>query len=92
MESQNIFLNKGYLPCINLSIFNSVEKRQEIKQAFNESFTLYESLFELVEDEGHFLTADSLRHPIIFYLGHTAAFYINKLISARVLKNKDRID
>jgi hypothetical protein len=36
--------------------------------------------------------ADPLRHPLIFYLGHTAAFYINKLVSARVLKNKERVD
>jgi hypothetical protein len=45
-----------------------------------------------VSDEAHFLRADTLRHPLIFYHGHTAAFYINKLISARVLKNTDRID
>jgi len=29
---------------------------------------------------------------LIFYLGHTAAFYMNKLISARQLRNSDRID
>jgi len=45
-----------------------------------------------VKDEGHFVTADPLRHPLIFYLGHTAAFYINKLISARILRNSDRVD
>jgi len=38
------------------------------------------------------MVADPLRHPIIFYFGHTAAFYMNKLVSARVLKNKDRVD
>ena len=38
------------------------------------------------------MTSDPLRHPMIFYLGHTAAFYMNKLISARLLKNTDRID
>jgi len=81
MESQNIFMNKGYLPCLNLYVYNAAEKKQEIKQAFNEMYTIYESLFDCVEDEGHFLRADPLRHPIIFYLGHTAAFYMNKLIS-----------
>jgi hypothetical protein len=35
---------------------------------------------------------DPLRHPLIFYLGHTAAFYMNKLISSRILKTSERID
>ena len=85
-------MNKGVLPCLNLYVFNAQEKKQEIKNAYIESCNIYESLFDLVEDEGHFIRADPLRHPIIFYFGHTAAFYINKLISARILKNKDRID
>jgi hypothetical protein len=57
-------------------------------------FCLYSTrlLFDLVSDEGHFMRADPLRHQLIFYHGHTAAFYMNKLISARVLKNTDRID
>jgi hypothetical protein len=38
------------------------------------------------------MRADPLRHPLIFYFGHTAAFYINKFVSARTLKNKERID
>ena len=38
------------------------------------------------------MRADPLRHPLIFYLGHTAAFYINKMISARVIKNTERVD
>ena len=46
----------------------------------------------MVDNEGHYMRADPLRHPLIFYLGHTAAFYINKLISSRILKNSDRID
>ena len=80
------------LPTIELLVTNAQEKRAEIKKAFNESFDLYEHLFNLVSDEGHFMRADPLRHPLIFYHGHTAAFYMNKLISARVLKNSDRID
>lgn len=80
------------LPSIDLIVTNAAEKRAEVKRAFNESFDLYEELFDLVEDQGHFERADPLRHPLIFYHGHTAAFYINKLISARVLKNTDRVD
>ena len=80
------------LPTIELLVTNAQEKRAEIKKAFNESFDLYEHLFNLVSDEAHFMRADPLRHPLIFYHGHTAAFYINKLISARVLKNSDRVN
>jgi hypothetical protein len=80
------------LPTIDLIVTDAAEKRSEIKKAFNESFDIYEHLFNLVSDEGHFMRADPLRHPLIFYHGHTAAFYMNKLISARVLKNSDRID
>ena len=70
----------------------SAQDSNNFEKAFNESFDLYEHLFDLVSDEGHFMRADPLRHPLIFYHGHTAAFYMNKLISARVLKNTDRID
>ena len=80
------------LPSIDLIVTNAEEKRREIKKAFNESYELYEHMFDLIEDEGHFVRADPLRHPLIFYHGHTAAFYMNKLISSRVLKNSDRID
>ena len=80
------------MPTIEVLVSNAAEKRAEIKRAFNESFDVYEHLFNIVSDEGHFMRADPLRHPLIFYHGHTAAFYMNKLISARVLKNSDRID
>jgi hypothetical protein len=71
------------LPSISVIFEDAKEKRAEIYKAFNESFDLYDHLFDLVDDEGHFMRADPLRHPLIFYLGHTAAFYMNKLISAR---------
>ena len=34
------------------------------------------------------MRADPLRHPLIFYYGHTAVFYINKLILSGVLKER----
>merc|ERR1711957_510919 len=56
------------------------EKRQEIIDLFNSTFSLYEELFSLITDEGYYLQAENLRHPLIFYFGHTATFIINKLI------------
>ncbi len=31
---------------------------------------------------------DALRHPLIFYYGHTAVLYINKLVTAQVLTDR----
>ena len=46
---------------------------------FKNSWDLYESLFSSIKsDETFYLAPDPLRNPLIFYLGHTAAFYINK--------------
>ncbi|RWX55763.1 5-histidylcysteine sulfoxide synthase [Photobacterium chitinilyticum] len=55
-------------------------KRQELKEAFNHTWALYESLFELINNEtAYFSKPEPLRHPLIFYFGHTAVFYVNKL-------------
>ncbi|UXI04437.1 5-histidylcysteine sulfoxide synthase [Photobacterium sp. TY1-4] len=55
-------------------------KRQELKDAFNQTWHLYESLFEVINNDAAFYSKpEPLRHPLIFYYGHTAVFYINKL-------------
>ncbi|UTV29724.1 5-histidylcysteine sulfoxide synthase [Photobacterium atrarenae] len=55
-------------------------KRQELKDAFNYTWRLYESLFEVINNEAaYYSKPEPLRHPLIFYYGHTAVFYINKL-------------
>ncbi|MGI9279476.1 MAG: 5-histidylcysteine sulfoxide synthase [Endozoicomonas sp.] len=67
------------------------EKRQELIQYFCETFDIYDRLFEtLTSDEAYYRKAISLRHPLIFYYGHTAAFFINKLIAARLIN--ERVD
>jgi len=70
---------------------NPEEKRKEIKAYFQMCYKRYESLFHLVSNEkAYFLKADPLRHPIIFYYGHTATFFINKFKLAKILD--ERID
>eukprot|EP00127_Corallochytrium_limacisporum_P005128 Clim_evm34s199 gene=Clim_evmTU34s199 len=55
--------------------------RDDIKRAFNTSFDLYEKLFEIMAtDDTFYIRPEPLRHPLIFYYGHTAVFYINKLV------------
>lgn len=75
----------------NISLYgDDIEvKRQEIKSYFNNTYDVYEKLFELlVSDEAFYQRADRLRHPIIFYFGHTATFFINKLIIAKVIDKR----
>ena len=70
---------------------NSELKRQEIKAYFQQCYKRYESLFDLIVDEkAYFQKADPLRHPIIFYYGHTATFFINKFKLAKIID--ERID
>jgi len=62
------------------------EKREEIRRYFHDTYDVYEKLFELLaDDEAYFRRADPLRHPLIFYLGHTACFFINKLVLAKLI-------
>ena len=64
-------------------------KRQEILDYFHDSFTLYESIFDcLASDEGFYTKANSLRHPLIFYYGHTSVFFINKLNVANLIDQR----
>ncbi|MDO6705914.1 5-histidylcysteine sulfoxide synthase [Photobacterium sp. 1_MG-2023] len=64
-------------------------KRQELKAAFNQTWALYESLFRLIRDEDAFYRkAEPLRHPLIFYFGHTAVFYINKLKLGKYIEQR----
>jgi len=72
-----------------LSGVDSEKKRREIKAYFQFCYRRYESLFNLVADEkAYFRKADPLRHPIIFYYGHTATFFINKLKLSSVIDTR----
>ena len=65
------------------------QKRQELLTYFQQTWTLYERLFDCLADEKAYYTkAISLRHPLVFYFGHTATFYINKLIAAGLVENR----
>jgi len=55
-------------------------KNFELLAYLENTWELYEFLFSSIkEDETYYKSPDPLRNPLIFYLGHTAAFYINKL-------------
>ncbi|MEN8151788.1 MAG: 5-histidylcysteine sulfoxide synthase, partial [Planctomycetota bacterium] len=64
-------------------------KREEIRAYFHATCDIDERLFEtLADDDAFYRRADPLRHPLIFYLGHTATFFINKLVLARTISKR----
>jgi 5-histidylcysteine sulfoxide synthase/putative 4-mercaptohistidine N1-methyltranferase len=64
-------------------------KREEVRRYFHDTFDVYESLFEvLARPESYYLRADPLRHPLIFYYGHTATFFLNKLVLAKLVETR----
>lgn len=68
---------------------DSTAKREELRAYFHQSYDLFESLFEvLAGDEVFYRQSEPTRHPMIFYFGHSAVFYINKLIIAGVLRER----
>ena len=65
------------------------QKRAEILDYFHKTFAIDEKLYEtLRHDDTFYLRADRLRHPLIFYFGHTATFFINKLTIAKVIESR----
>ena len=56
---------------------------------FENSWELEETLMKsLVKEETFYLNPDPLRNKLIFYLGHSAVFYINKLIQVGLIKSR----
>ncbi len=63
--------------------------RAKLRNYFLDTFTTYESLFEcLANDQAFYVKPITLRHPLIFYYGHTATFFINKLLLARLISQR----
>jgi len=64
-------------------------KKQELKEYFKHTWDEYESLFSLINDDSaYYLRPERLRHPLIFYFGHTASFYVNKLILGKFISTR----
>ena len=73
----------------NLNGNDTEAKRHEILAYFHATQDCYEQLFETVVCGGGFFQKPiSLRHPLIFYFGHTATFFINKLVLAGLLTER----
>ena len=74
---------------LNLKLAEPEKLREQMRHYFHQTYTIDEKLYDsLKDDETFYLRADPLRHPLVFYLGHTAAFYINKLIIGKVIDER----
>lgn len=65
------------------------QKRQEIREYFLKTWEIDELLYtQLASDDVFYHRGDPLRHIILFYLGHTAAFFINKMMLAKIIDTR----
>jgi len=64
-------------------------KRAELLHYFHATFDRYESVFDVLScDEAYYKKPITLRHPLIFYFGHTATFFINKFLLAGLIDKR----
>ncbi|MEI6147433.1 MAG: 5-histidylcysteine sulfoxide synthase, partial [Methylococcales bacterium] len=83
-KAQHLFQRTPLLNGNNLD-----HKREEIRSYFHDTFDRYEQLFEtLASEEAYFRKPIALRHPLIFYLGHTATFFVNKFLISGLIKER----
>ena len=63
--------------------------RQRLRDYFVQTFDAYESLFRTLACDAAWVQRPiSLRHPLIFYYGHTATFFVNKLLLTRLITER----
>ena len=77
----------GSMP--NLDAITKGELLENARQAWQLEETLMHSL---VGEDTFYINPDPLRNPLIFYLGHSAVFYINKLIHVGLLEHRINSD
>ncbi|MCW8831988.1 MAG: 5-histidylcysteine sulfoxide synthase [Colwellia sp.] len=81
--------NKSFSKPPRLNGHSVESKKQELKDYFLQTWAEYESLFGLInDDKAYYLRPEPLRHPLIFYFGHTATFYINKLMLGKFIDQR----
>lgn len=74
---------------IDLKNGNADDKRREIREYFEKTWAVDELLYtQLKSDDVFYHRGDPLRHVLLFYLGHTAVFYINKFFLAKIIDTR----
>lgn len=74
-------------PHLNIDDVSSM--RTTLRNYFLNTYEHYESLFEcLKNDDAFYVRPIPLRHPLIFYFGHTATFFVNKLLLSKLISER----
>ena len=74
---------------ITLTGSDTAQKREEIRNYFHTTYQQYESLFTIFKDDTVFYDQpEATRHPLIFYFGHTATFFVNKFMVAKIIDDR----
>jgi len=78
----------GHLTSLPLLNLDKTCTRESVLAYFENTWTLTEQLFASLQGEATFYMQPyhQLRHPLMFYYGHVAALYINKLRLAGLIK------
>jgi 5-histidylcysteine sulfoxide synthase/putative 4-mercaptohistidine N1-methyltranferase len=88
-KAEGLNVNTFYTMPVTLTGSDPEQKREEIRAYFHKSFDLFERLFDVFADDSVFyLQSEPTRHPMIFYFGHTATFFVNKLILSKVITER----
>ncbi len=62
--------------------------KNEIRNYFLNTFEFFESIFDVLKPQAFYVKSEPTRHPMIFYYGHTAVFYINKLYTQNLIQER----
>ncbi len=62
--------------------------KEEIRNYFLNGYEFFESIFDVLKPEAFYIQSEPTRHPMIFYYGHTAVFFINKLYLSGLIKER----
>ncbi|MFA5454555.1 MAG: 5-histidylcysteine sulfoxide synthase [Sulfurimonas sp.] len=82
-------MSKFSLYPVTLDGSDTEAKRGEIRAYFHNTYDIFEKIFEVLkDDEVFYQKSEPTRHPMIFYFGHTATFFINKLILMKIIKER----
>lgn len=87
MNVSNITKHQMITPLLNG--YSVDAKRAELKAYFANTWQTYEALFSLINnDDAFYSRPEPLRHPLVFYYGHTATFFINKLMLGKYINQR----
>ncbi len=62
--------------------------KEEIREYFLNGYAFFESIFDVLTPEAFYIKSEPTRHPMIFYYGHTAVFFINKLYATGLVDER----